>query len=79
MTDLTSKIQQVIEEKLSPMLGGHGGGVEIVEIDEEKSIVKVKFLGACIGCPMGDMTFEGMIKEVLLNEIEGLREVILVN
>lgn len=78
MTNLRSKIQKVIEEKLSPMLGGHGGGVEIIEVDEKKALVKVKFLGACIGCPMGDMTFEGMVKEVLLGEVEGLKDVLLV-
>ncbi len=75
---LQEKIEKVIEEKLSPMLGGHGGGVEIMEVDEEKGLVKVRFLGACIGCPMGDMTFEGMIKEVLLSEIKELKDVILV-
>lgn len=74
---LQEKIEKVIKEKLSPMLGGHGGGVEIVEIDEKKGAVKVKFLGACIGCPMGSMTFEGLIKETLLSEIEELKEVVL--
>jgi len=75
---LQEKIEKVIEEKLKPALQSHGGGVEIVEIDEKKAIVKVKFSGACIGCPMGDMTFDGMIKEVLLSEIEELNSVELV-
>jgi len=75
---LQEKIEKVIEERLVPTLGGHGGGVEIVEIDEKNGLVKVKFLGACIGCPMGDMTFNGIIKEVLLSEIEELNSVELV-
>lgn len=74
---LQEKIEKVIEERLAPTLGGHGGGVEIVEINEKKGLVKVKFLGACIGCPMGDMTFEGLIKDTLLSEVEELKEVVL--
>ncbi|MBT4315358.1 MAG: NifU family protein [Candidatus Magasanikbacteria bacterium] len=75
---LQEKIEKVVEERLSPTLGGHGGGVEIVEIDEKNGLVKLKFLGACIGCPMGDMTFDGLIKDTLLSEIEELENVELV-
>ena len=74
---LQEKIEKVIEEKLTPALGGHGGGVDIVEVDEKNGLVKVKFLGACIGCPMGDMTFDGLIKDTLLSEIKELKDVVL--
>ncbi len=77
MPGLRSKIEQVIEEKLNFSLQAHGGGVEIVEVDEKNALVKVKFLGACIGCPMGDMTFDNLIREALLSEIEELKDVIL--
>lgn len=78
MKNLESKIQEVIKNKLSPVLNSHGGGVELVEVDEKKAIAKVSFSGACIGCPMGQMTFENMVKEILLSEIENLKNVILI-
>ncbi len=79
MYNLKSKIEKVIEDKLNFPLQAHGGGVEIVEVDEKNGLVKVKFEGMCVGCPMAQMTFDDLIKETLLSEIKELKEVSLVN
>ena len=41
MSDLRSKIEKVIGEKLNFPLHAHGGGVEIAEIDEKFSVKKL--------------------------------------
>lgn len=76
MSKLREKIERVLEEKISPSLSLHGGGVEIVDLDEEKGILQLKFMGTCVGCPMANVTFEGMVEQELLKEIKELKQVL---
>ena len=43
-------IQSAIQEHVLPMLAGHGGGIEIKEL--EGNTLKIAYQGACLGCPM---------------------------
>lgn len=47
-----------IIDKIRPSLQADGGDVKLVDVDDEKGIVKVKLLGACQGCPMSTMTIK---------------------
>ncbi len=64
-----------VEEVLEGMRGGieaHGGGVRVESI--KKGMIRLKILGACIGCPMAQITFgEGVAAE--LKKIKGVRKV----
>jgi len=70
-----------VEEALTavqPMLGMHGGGVELVEITPE-NVVKIRFQGACAGCLAADQTLEFGIKEMLMIQIEEITDIIAIN
>ncbi len=43
------KVAEVIE-MVRPALQGHGGDVQLLGVDEDKS-VRVRLQGACRGCP----------------------------
>lgn len=75
MANLGEKIEEVLNEKIRPMLEMHGGGVEVVKIDEKKGIVEVKFKGMCIGCPSAGMTFHSLIEHELMDKIPELKKV----
>ena len=79
MTTLTleQRVLQVIAE-VQPMLGLHGGGLELIEITPEK-VVRVRFNGACEGCMAADYTLEYGLKEYLLLKIEEIEDVEAVN
>lgn len=74
---MREKVEDVLN-KVRPMLEADGGNVELVDVDEEKGIVKVKLTGACGGCPMAALTLKHGIEEALKREIEGIKEVVAV-
>lgn len=57
-------------------LAMHGGNVEVVDLDMETGQVFVRLQGACVGCPLSDMTLKSGIEEALLGMIPELKEVI---
>ena len=63
--------------KIRPSLQADGGDVELVEVTSD-GIVKVKLTGACVGCPMSQMTLKMGIEKVLKEEIPEVKEVIAV-
>ncbi|WP_305151943.1 NifU family protein [uncultured Dubosiella sp.] len=64
-------------DKIRPYIQHDGGDVELLGIDEQ-NIAYVSFRGACAGCMMAADDFSGGIKLLLLDEIPGLRDVVLV-
>jgi Fe-S cluster biogenesis protein NfuA len=53
----------------------HGGNVEVVDVEPESGTVKVRFQGACVGCPMSDMTFKAGIEEMLFEMLPEVKVV----
>jgi len=62
-------------EKIKPALQADGGNVELVEVTPE-GIVKVKLTGACLGCPMSQMTLQMGIGRTLKKEIPEVKDVV---
>ena len=60
-------------DRVRPYLGSHGGDVEIVAIDDEQGVVRLRMQGSCDGCPSSILTVklavEGAVME-LAPEIE---------
>ena len=54
----------------------HGGNVELVDVEPETGTVQVRFQGACVGCPMSDMTFKAGIEDALLEMLPEVRHVV---
>ena len=67
---------QVLEvlDKLRPFLQRDGGDVELVDVED--GIVKLKLMGACGSCPSSTITLKAGIERALLEEVEGVEEVI---
>lgn len=60
-------------DKLRPFLQRDGGDVELVEIED--GIVKLRLMGACGSCPSSTITLKAGIERALMEEIEGIQEV----
>ena len=63
---MKEKIQMVLN-KIRPMLQADGGDVEFVDVED--GVVKVRLQGACVGCPMSQMTLKNGIERLLKQEI----------
>ncbi|MDX2452460.1 NifU family protein [Desulfosarcina sp.] len=69
---MKEKVEAAIE-KIRPMLQADGGDVELVSV--ENGIVKVRLQGACVGCPMSQMTLKNGIERVLKQQIPEIKSV----
>ncbi|GAK42527.1 NifU family protein [Paenibacillus urinalis] len=61
-------------DKLRPFLQRDGGDVELVDVED--GIVKLKLMGACGSCPSSTITLKAGIERALVEEVEGVEEVV---
>lgn len=76
-----STIQQEVEailKEAQPMLGMHGGAIELAGITADK-VVQLRFKGACVGCAAADITLEYGLKELIMLKCEEVADVVAVN
>lgn len=57
-------------------LAMHGGNVELVDVDPESGKVSLRLKGACVGCPMSELTLHSGIEETLKEMVPEVTEVI---
>ncbi|MDF9842751.1 MULTISPECIES: NifU family protein [unclassified Paenibacillus] len=72
----TTMYDEVLEvlDKLRPFLQRDGGDVELIDVED--GIVKLKLMGACGSCPSSTITLKAGIERALIEEVEGVEEVI---
>ena len=73
---MKEKVIEVIDE-LRPFLMNDGGNIEFVKIED--NIVYVRLQGACMGCPMREVTLKDGIEKTILEKVPEIKEVRLVN
>lgn len=60
-------------EKVRPYLQADGGDVQFVRLEDD--IVYVSIHGACVGCMMLEETMSMGVEALILDEVEGIKEV----
>ncbi|MDP4187432.1 MAG: NifU family protein [Bacteroidota bacterium] len=65
-------------ESIRPYLQSDGGDIQVKEVTDDL-IVKVKFIGACGGCPFNLQTFKASVEQAIKKEIPEVKEVIAVD
>ncbi|MBO5657749.1 MAG: NifU family protein [Agathobacter sp.] len=73
---MIEKIEQLISEKIRPVLAEHNGDISLVSFEE--GIVKVRMLGQCAGCPSAMITTEEVIKKELMDTFPEIKDVFVV-
>jgi Thioredoxin-like proteins and domains len=68
-TDIEDQIKEILAF-LRPYLQRDGGDVEYVGFKD--GIVTVRFLGACVGCAISDITLYDGIERALIEEVPGV-------
>lgn len=74
---MKEKVEDAIED-IRPALQADGGDVELVDVDEEEGVVKVRLTGACRGCPMSQMTLQMGIEKELKKQVPDVTKVVAV-
>ena len=71
---MKDRVQKAINQ-IRPNLQADGGDVELVDVADD-GVVKVRLTGACIGCPMSQMTLKMGIEKFLKKEVPEVKEVL---
>ena len=70
---MREKVEEALA-KIRPSLQADGGNVELVDVSAD-GVVKVKLTGACVGCPMAQMTLKMGIEKTLKESIPEVKRV----
>lgn len=68
-------LEKVLAEKVRPRLAADGGGVDLVEIKPDNTVV-VKLTGACGCCPFSLMTLKAGVEAELKRAFPEIKEVV---
>ena len=68
------EVEKAIKE-IQPQLRADGGDIELVGIDEDGT-VRIRLKGACLGCPMSQMTLKMGIERYLKSRIPQVTKVV---
>ena len=74
---LTDQVETVLAE-VRKMIQRDRGDLEVISVDEDAGLVKVRFQGACVGCPSAAITFQSAIERTLKQAIPQIKTVELV-
>lgn len=79
MAKTKEELTQDVENVLQTLRGGlamHNGNVQLVDVDPVTGRVVVRMQGACVGCPMSDLTLKAGIEDTLKELIPEITEVV---
>lgn len=74
---MKEQVQKVLNE-IRPHIQADGGDIELLEVDEKEGVVKVRLKGACVGCPMSQMTLSEGVARALKEKVKGVKDVMAV-
>ena len=72
MSSLEEKITIALG-KIRPQIQAHGGDLELVSVKNDQAIIKI--LGACLGCPMAQVTFGQGMEEFIKKEVPEVKKI----
>jgi Fe-S cluster biogenesis protein NfuA len=75
--DLVARVTEVLE-LIRPAVQQDGGDIELVQVTTDGT-VRIRFLGACVGCPSSEITLREGIARNLRERVPEVTEVLAVN
>ena len=73
--EMNDRIEAVLAQ-VRPALRMDGGGIELVKFDPVTGAAYVRLQGACVGCPMSQITLKMGVEVALQDAIPEIKEVI---
>ena len=64
--DLSVRITTALDN-VRPFLAGHGGDVELLDIDDRVGAVRLRLLGSCDGCPSSAITLRTTVERAIFD------------
>lgn len=68
---------RAVLERIRPAVQADGGDIELVDVASD--VVKIRFHGACHGCPSSTMTLHHGIERAIKDRVPGVQKVVAVD
>jgi Fe/S biogenesis protein NfuA len=72
--ELRGKVQELIDTMINPAIAGHGGYVDLIDVQENR--VYLQMGGGCQGCGAADITLKSGIERLIKDELPEVIEVL---
>ena len=72
--ELRGKVQELIDTKINPAIAGHGGYVDLIDVQDNR--VYLQMGGGCQGCGAADITLKSGIERLIKDELPEVVEVL---
>ena len=72
---IEEKVKKVLQENVDPILSEHYGGSVLTKIEDD--VAYVRLTGSCATCPAAQDTIKDVVRNAILGNVEGIRDVIL--
>ena len=72
--ELKSKVQELIDTMINPAIAGHGGYVDLIDVQDSR--VYLQMGGGCQGCGAADITLKSGIERLIKDELPEVTEVL---
>jgi len=66
---------QAVLDRIRPAVQADGGDVELVDVTAE-NVARIRFHGACHGCPSSTMTLQHGIQRAIRDKVPAIQSVI---
>ncbi len=64
---LETRLERALD-RARPLLASHGGGVELLELDEGAGFARLRLIGSCDGCPASAVTLRSAVERAIAEE-----------
>lgn len=71
---VAARVQQVLDEKVTPAVASHGGWVDLLAVDGDAAIIELG--GGCQGCGMSHVTLKQGIEAAILDNVPDIKRVL---
>jgi Fe-S cluster biogenesis protein NfuA len=75
MAKTENKVNKILD-RVRPYIQMHGG--DVIFVEAKNGVVKLKIYGACVGCPLVDLTYNKMLGTLIKEEIPEIKKVIII-
>ncbi len=72
---MEEQIKKVLKDKVDPVLAAHYGGAVLTGYED--GVVMVKLTGSCASCPSAQSTIEDVVKGIVMENVQGIKDVVL--
>ena len=72
---MEEQIKKVLKDKVDPVLAAHYGGAVLTKYEDGVAVVRLT--GSCASCPSAQSTIEDVVNSILMENIDGIKDVVL--